>query len=94
MDETPYKAPKIREKANQARSIWIVAALILVPFLYVLSIGPYVALEDGLTRQDWPYWAQAFYAPIFWAIDHSESADKFFDWYMFLWLPADDPRRG
>ena len=75
---------------------WLVIMLIvlvLLPVLYVLSIGPYVAIDDGFTRQDWHPWAQTFYAPIFWAIDHSKNVDQFFDWYMGLWLPLDDPRR-
>jgi len=93
MDENPYEAPKMLQKPSRSRFRWAIA-VILVAILYVLSIGPFVAIEDGFAWQDWPEWAKLFYAPILWAVNQSRSADQFFDWYIGLWLPAGDPRRG
>jgi hypothetical protein len=54
-------------------AFWVATALVVVllasPFLYVLSIGPVVAIVEktGVGRDA----AQMFYAPVVWLHDHT-----------------------
>lgn len=69
---------------RRSHSVWIAVALIallLLPILYVLSVGPYAYFSDGAFSES----AQWFYAPLLWLHDHSERFSTIFVWYLNLW---------
>ncbi len=58
-------------------------ALVLLPLLYVLSVGPVVMMVDrgGMDREFWTW----FYAPLEWLHSHVEFVRPFLEWYIELW---------
>jgi len=69
------------------RSMWpIVAVLMLLPVLYVASIGPVVWMDN---RGHIPEWSrgplEALYAPLEWVLSKSQTLDHWFERYVDLW---------
>lgn len=63
-----------------------VAALVLLPVLYALSVGPAVALyHNGMIGQSWEPALQVFYTPLEWCVELVPGAEPLFDRYMSLW---------
>ena len=61
-----------RQSGNEAEShtaVWVFSAVILLPILYVLSIGPVIAIAEKFDHPHEPY--QVFYAPVGWLHDHT-----------------------
>lgn len=60
--------------------------LMLLPVLYVLSIGPAVWLHDrGLMSNGLDEIAEVVYAPLDWAADASPLIEDPLDFYIELW---------
>jgi hypothetical protein len=71
---------------KRATGAWVVAVmlvLLLLPPLYVLSVGPCAMLYPD--PNDMPQWIDAFYAPLFWLENNSDAAASFFAWYCNWW---------
>lgn len=84
--------------ASRKRSlgVWIVS-LVMATVLYVLSLGPVVAV---LTRPDRTLqWNERVavhrvYRPLFWLRDRSTTFDDFMEWYVFQWGPWPTPQHN
>ena len=65
---------------------WSAAALVLLPVLYVLSIGPIVKLESSGFESDW-FWyaAEVFYAPVNWLADQNALFRDWLTYYADIW---------
>jgi hypothetical protein len=64
----------------------LVAVLVLLPLLYVLSIGPVAYLsERGLIEYRAGSPIVLFYVPLFWATRQSELFHDVLTWYIELW---------
>ena len=57
---------------------------LLLPVLYVLSIGPVVMLVKG----EPPMWFQVFYYPLAWLASSCKPFQDALNWYMGLWSPT------
>lgn len=78
----------MEDKRNSG--VWLAGSLILLlvlPILYVLSLGPYASVYG---RSPDPDWAMTLYAPWIWLMEHSELAARILRGYMRLWIP-DEP---
>lgn len=78
------------EKKSAGTPLTILALLILVlPFLYVLSIGPaaglatrgYIDAENNTLKM--------FYAPIAWSVDNFPVCRVILEPYVKLWMPPE-----
>jgi hypothetical protein len=62
----------------------VFVALVVLPLLYVLSLGPVAKLHSvlhvGPTRA-----ALTFYAPLIWCAEKSDAAEKALEKYLALW---------
>ena len=67
----------------------VVAVLLALPVLYVLSFGPYSMAYAGV---DDPEWALAFYQPLAWAVEQSDTAQNWMAWYIDIWTPDPEPQ--
>jgi hypothetical protein len=81
--------PTKPERGSGAALVMVLGvALVLVPLLYVLSIGPAAWLvntgrlngEDGSP-------AYRFYSPIIWTADNCRPVEASLEWYFSLWVP-------
>ena len=62
-----------------------VAALVLLPVLYALSLGPVIALHDnGAIGPSWEPALEAFYTPLGWCVERIPGAEPVFDRYLSL----------
>jgi hypothetical protein len=78
------------EKENENENGWgagVKTALIALPILYVLSIGPvyYAATKLKWTDERAFTALDAFYLPLFWLHDHTP-LERPLEWYTDLWL--------
>jgi hypothetical protein len=67
----------------------LLAALLILLFLYLLSIGPVLCLTIGWD-DDQPVWAvvaEVAYLPVFAAADASPRIKAILEWYVTLWAP-------
>jgi hypothetical protein len=77
----------MEEKRGNAGAAWIVVALLialLLPVLYVLSVGPVVAMVQPNSNE--PAWFATVYAPLIWLDQNSTAASSFFEWYVGFWV--------
>lgn len=61
---------------------WVFALLLLMPVLYVLSIGPMALLADKGVLPREP--VREFYKPVVWLHDHTPLARPL-EWYGEVW---------
>ncbi len=70
-----------KTQGSAAVVVCILVLVLLLPVLYVLSIGPVVRwYPDEL-----PPWALVLYAPLVWLDENSEAFRYFANWYADLW---------
>jgi hypothetical protein len=62
---------------------WTLAAVIVLPTLYLLSVGPIVWLYGG--EQNVPEWILIVYWPLRLIPSGPEFINKAFSWYLSLW---------
>lgn len=78
----PAKEATVHNSAAAVMVVMLVTT-VLLPLLYVLSLGPAVMLlERG--RVDAEFW-NWFYGPLRWLYDQAEFIQPFLDWYVELW---------
>ena len=71
---------KPREKKKGGWAGVAILALVLLPVLYVLSVGPaYRIAFSG--EYDYVSWLDDFYAPLWWAARHSDPIQRVMLWY-------------
>jgi len=61
----------------------ILVIAVLLPLLYVLSLGPVVMMIErgGMQTEFWEW----FYWPLQWLHEHVEFVRPFLEWYVELW---------
>jgi hypothetical protein len=72
-----------RQSSNSI-AVWIGAALLSLPFLYVLSIGPAARLASGGSFATLSA-VHHFYFPLELIARRSRTAEKVLNWYIALW---------
>ncbi len=94
VDADPSKPPAQREQEvtdavprgsmSCSWTLWVM----LLPLVYLLSVGPMAALEQNLQLQKKHPQADrvlvCIYAPLGWVVDRVPSAEKWFLWYARL----------
>ncbi len=70
-----------KSQGSGAVVVCILMLVVLLPVLYVLSIGPLVRWYPN----ELPRWALVFYAPLIWLDENSEAFREFVTWYADLW---------
>ena len=76
--------------APKHRLTFILVAAVLLPLLYVLSVGPaaWIFNKTGLFRSTAAqHFFQMFYAPLEWAYMHNDFAKRFLESYL-TWIGA------
>ena len=64
----------------------LVVSLVMLPLLYILSVGPAAFIYDRLDDNSWQAATlSAIYAPLAWVCERSEQAEQMISWYMKLW---------
>jgi hypothetical protein len=76
------------KRSGAAAALLLGAVLVLLPMLYVLSIGPVARmLEDGWISKSWEPTLESAYFPVIWAVDTSPAVDSVMTNYMHMWVP-------
>lgn len=88
-DNFCMKKPAKRERGSGAALVLVLAVVVvLLPLLYVLSIGPAAWLVNtGRLNGDEGSPTYRFYSPIIWAADNYEPIEQALGWYFSLWEP-------
>jgi hypothetical protein len=81
-DESPAEPRPPHLRPNPSAAVGLFALLLAVPILYVLSMGPVVAISEKTGRGGEA--VKTFYAPIIWLHNHTILA-KPLEWYAALW---------
>lgn len=66
-------------------AIALVAMLILLPVLYVASVGPVLYCDRTMNEGNSPRWIAVVYAPLVYLAESNEAADNALNWYLELW---------
>lgn len=68
------------------KALGVVAVVVLLPLLYVLSLGPAFRLltGDGIPPKVW----ETYHAPAWLIASHSDSFDQAIQRYIVLWMPV------
>jgi len=76
---------KSRERAPIA--VVLIVLLVLLPCVYVLSIGPvWYLLNNGFGA--WVGTASVFYWPLNWCCEHSSTVNAVISSYQYCWYPS------
>lgn len=67
---------------SSSSAVLLCAVVLLAPVLYVLSMGPVVALVERGSLPHEPI--EFFYAPVIWLHNHT-ALEKPLEWYGALW---------
>lgn len=78
-----------QEPKSKSRPIGFILLLLLLPVLYVLSIGPAYKFVDPMDPTAYVRW-QTFYAPLWWLYNHFPASHNAFDAYLRLWVPLEE----
>jgi hypothetical protein len=78
MDDNPFCRTKLIAG-------WTMAIILVVPILYVLSIGPVWAIDRWNHTQSSPPWIGIVYWPLIWLANESDFAYQWLEWYLRLW---------
>jgi hypothetical protein len=71
-----------------AVALVLVVVLVLLPMLYVLSVGPVARLADnGLIDQNWNTVLGVIYWPLDWTADNVPVVGPAIIWYVESWQP-------
>jgi len=69
------------DRPRSSLAVWLIVAVVLLLFAYVLSIGPF----SWLCHRGHVDNRLVFYAPITYLREHCEPARQLIDWYIRLW---------
>jgi hypothetical protein len=90
MDDKPTKHER---GSGMAVVVTLAVVLILVPVLYVLSIGPAAWLVNtGRLNGDEGSVTVRFYTPLIWAAECCPPVDDSLQWYVSFWEPPRAPQ--
>jgi len=81
-DSRPMTDTANDQRRGSTAAAWLVLASMLLPVLYVLSIGPAIRL---LSHSQYVGYAAAFYAPLDWLSMACKPFDDALRWYVSLW---------
>ena len=71
------------ETSGASIGLWVGIGLVLLPIIYILSVGPAVRMAYAM---DWPTpFIEIPYAPLIWVYENSDSFESFIDWYLRLY---------
>ena len=82
---------------SERRSAWpaiVLMGLLLLPLLYVASVGPAWVWMDIKYEEEPVHWYETAYAPLIWLAQRSQTFDECMCAYAQLWVDAarDMPR--
>jgi hypothetical protein len=88
-DNCCMDTPAKRERGSGVALVLALAVVVvLVPLLYVLSIGPAAWLVNtGQLNGEEGSPAYRFYSPIIWSANNCQPIDDALGWYYSLWVP-------
>lgn len=72
------------QKAKSSLALWVVGLVVVVPVLYVLSVGPAVMLYDRFPGQTQEY-IETFYQPLEMVAERSTTLRHALRWYAERW---------
>jgi hypothetical protein len=79
---------KSTKRGGAALTLALVIVLAMLPFFYVLSIGPVARMfEDGRIPRSWEPSLEVIYFPVTWAAENVPAAAYTMTGYMNLWMP-------
>ena len=83
MPDEASPSPESSSRSGAGLALAVVALFILLPVLYVLSVGPavYLARRDYVSREA----VHAFYWPLAWLYDSWELIQPLLEWYLNWW---------
>jgi hypothetical protein len=85
-DDSGSAVNNIGGRAAGPAAVVAVLLIFFAPILYVLSIGPVIGLQSRqYINVDQNTFVAKFYYPLEYAYEHSQIAQKGFDWYIQLW---------
>jgi hypothetical protein len=65
--------------------MWLVGTLLLVPVLYILSVGPAFWFFSTTTDADWAIRVAHYLQPAIWLCDLCPWFQDSLEWYMSWW---------
>ena len=83
MSEPAQRSEKHRRGPSGGAAVLLMVALLLLPLLYVLSIGPMALM---FPNGDEPAWVTTVYRPLTWLVEQSEFTMSLFYWYISFWI--------
>lgn len=85
MDEHRHEANETRgERQRSPVFTAIMSIVLMLPVLYVASIGPVARIIQKTTPGAPPSWAMSAYLPLIWLHDHTPLGVPL-QWYVELW---------
>jgi hypothetical protein len=79
-------------RSGGAVAVVAVLLLVVLPLLYVLSVGPAVWVhESGMLSPGGKHALETIYLPVEWAAYKSQVISTPLMWYIDLWKPAQSP---
>jgi hypothetical protein len=72
-------------RLSAAHVIVVVLVLMLLPALYVASVGPVLLYDRTMNEGVTPRWIGVLYSPLFKLTEQNETAERAIDWYLELW---------
>ena len=84
-ETTPGAADPESSGERPRSGVWWVSWLIIIPLLYVLSVGPVAKLAEVLRSRRLQGMATVVYSPLRLVYFNSSAARHFFDWYLGIW---------
>ena len=77
-----HQEQQLNDQRGSSFGLIVALAVLLLPVLYVLSIGPVAMIVEKMGIDRDPF--QAFYAPVVWLYDHT-FLEQPLEWYVSLW---------
>lgn len=83
MADDRSRSPESSSRSGAGLALVVAVLLVLLPVLYVLSIGP----ADYLVRSDYldAETSRAFYGPLVWLYNSYEPIQPLLEWYLEWW---------
>jgi hypothetical protein len=72
------------DRPRSSLAIWLIAAIVILPVVYVLSLGPAVRLFHG-SNSPFIGLIAGFYSPLEWLARNCEPIGDVLGWYIGLW---------
>jgi hypothetical protein len=90
--DNPGMDDKATKRGGGAVAIVLVAVLVLLPMLYVLSVGPVAwMITGGRIDPSWKPAVDVAYTPLEWVAEHVPVVGPAIQGYVELWVPVMQP---